>query len=203
MVRHSRRSYRGTPLLSGSGHTRKQSNSLDAVTHMQMIVSRSVYMVRYPRSSYIVSPLLSGSGHPRSQINSLDAVIHLQESPPQRRFLVRMQLTLHATRPTPHGGALRLVQAMSAWSVKTQRAPFRRCMDARVYGHTTTAIHDKNNPPPPAFTKADRYRRGQHDSWGGTTASNTSLAERAVARSRKYAFYQSIVARHTKEYRQV
>ena len=34
----------------------------------------------------------------------------------------RMQLTLHATRPTPHG-ASRLVQAMSAWSVKTRRAP--------------------------------------------------------------------------------
>ena len=55
--------------------------------------------------------------------------------------LSRMQLTLHATRRTPHG-ASRLVQAMSAWSVKTRRAPSRHCRDARVYGHTTTAMHD-------------------------------------------------------------
>ena len=40
-------------------------------------------------------------------------------SPPRR-----MQLTLHATRRTPHG-ASRLVQAMSAWSVKPQHAPSR------------------------------------------------------------------------------
>ena len=32
-----------------------------------------------------------------------------------------MQLTRHATHPTPHG-ASRLVQAMSAWSVTTRRA---------------------------------------------------------------------------------
>ena len=56
-------------------------------------------------------------------------------------LLSRMQLTLHATRRTPHG-ASRLVLAMSAWSVKTRRAPFRYCRDARVYGHTTTAMHD-------------------------------------------------------------
>ena len=38
------------------------------------------------------------------------------------------------TRPTPHG-ASRLVQGMSAWSVKTRHAPSRHCRDARVYGH--------------------------------------------------------------------
>ena len=26
--------------------------------------------------------------------------------------------------------------------MKTRRAPFRHCRDARVYGHTTTATHD-------------------------------------------------------------
>ena len=36
-------------------------------------------------------------------------------------ILSRMQLTVHATRRTPHG-ASRLVPAMSAWSVKTRRA---------------------------------------------------------------------------------
>ena len=52
-----------------------------------------------------------------------------------------IHLILHATRRTPNG-ASRLGQAMSAWSVKTRRAPSRHCRDARVYGHTTTAMHD-------------------------------------------------------------
>ena len=41
--------------------------------------------------------------------------------------------------------------AMSAWSVKTRRAPSRHCRDARVYDHTTTAMHDVEYtlPPPP------------------------------------------------------
>ena len=58
-----------------------------------------------------------------------------------------MPLTLHATRRKPHG-ASRLVLAMSAWSVKTRRAPPRPCGDARVYGHTTTAMHDMSTPRP-------------------------------------------------------
>ena len=57
-----------------------------------------------------------------------------------------MQLTLHATRPTPHY-ASRLVQAMSAWLVKTRRASSRHCKDA-VYGHMTAAMHDNEYPPP-------------------------------------------------------
>ncbi|CAM9875799.1 unnamed protein product, partial [Laminaria digitata] len=52
-----------------------------------------------------------------------------------------MPPTLHATRRTPHG-ASRLVQAMSAWSVITRRAPSRHCRDSRVSGHTTAAMHD-------------------------------------------------------------
>ena len=60
-----------------------------------------------------------------------------------------MQLTLHATSPTPHG-ASRLVQAMPACSVKTRRAPSRHCRDARAYGHTSTAMHD-NEYTTPAF----------------------------------------------------
>ena len=49
--------------------------------------------------------------------------------------LSRMQVTLHTTRRIPHGKS-RLVQAMSAWSVKTRRAPHRHSRDARVYDHT-------------------------------------------------------------------
>ena len=37
---------------------------------------------------------------------------------------------------------------MSAWSVKTRRAPSRHCSDARVYGYTTAAAHDNEYPPP-------------------------------------------------------
>ena len=61
--------------------------------------------------------------------------------------LSRMQLTLHATRRTPHG-ASRLVLAMSPWSVETRRAPSRHCRDARVYGPTTTAMLDDEYTPP-------------------------------------------------------
>ena len=50
-----------------------------------------------------------------------------------------MQLTLHATRRTPHGTS-RLVQPMSAWSVKTRRAPPQHCRGARAIPHTTMVI---------------------------------------------------------------
>ena len=67
-----------------------------------------------------------------------------------------MQLTLHATRRKPHG-ASRLVQAMSAWSVETRRAPSRRCGDARVDGHTTTAVRDIEFTPLP-LDGSDRFQ---------------------------------------------
>ena len=87
---------------------------------------------------------VSGSGHTRKQMNLLDAL----SKSASKEVLSRMQLTLHATRPTPHG-ASHLVQAMSVWSVKTGGAPSRHCRDARVYGHTTSAMHDISSPPPP------------------------------------------------------
>ena len=65
----------------------------------------------------------------------------MQENPPLKAVLSRMQLTLRATRRTPHGASLS-VQAMSAWSVKAGRAPSRHCRGARVYGHATTAMHE-------------------------------------------------------------
>ena len=49
---------------------------------------------------------------------------------------------------------------MSAWSVKTRRAPSRHFTNARVYGHTTTATHDMSTPlyrlPVPTFIAYDR-----------------------------------------------
>ena len=83
-----------------------------------------------------------------------------------RAVFRRMQSTLHATRRTPPHGASRLVQAMSAWWVKTQRAPSRHSRDARVYGHTTTAMHKLSTPPSPPtpppsshLTHHDRHHR--------------------------------------------
>ena len=89
---------------------------------------------------------VSGSGHTGKKINSFDAAIHMQESPPSQAVLRRMQLTLHATRRTTHGSS-RLVLAMSAWSAKIRRNPPRHCRDARVYGHTTTAMHHTEYTP--------------------------------------------------------
>jgi len=81
----------------------------------------------------------------RKQLKSFDAVIHMQDSVPNvaksssQAVLSRMQLTLHANRPTPYG-ALHLVQATPAWSVETRRGPCRHCPDARVCQRTTTAM---------------------------------------------------------------
>ena len=109
-----------------------------------MIVSRSAHMVSHPRGSYIVIPhCCLWGGHTKKVIG---AVIHKQQSrhtmPKSvlRAVFGRMQFTLHATRRTPHD-ASHLVQAMPAWLVKTRRAPPRHSRDARVYGHTTTAMH--------------------------------------------------------------
>ena len=62
-----------------------------------------------------------------------------------RAVLSRMQITLHATRQPPHG-ASRLMQALSAWSVR--RTLSRQYSDASVYGHTTTASARYEYTPP-------------------------------------------------------
>ena len=96
-----------------------------------MIVSRRVYGKAPMRPLHSNLNAVCASGHIGKQINSFDAVIHMQEKSASNAFLSRMQLTLHETRRTPHG-ASRLVLAMSAWSLKTRRAPSRHCKDARV-----------------------------------------------------------------------
>ena len=65
-----------------------------------------------------------------------------------RMVLGRMQLTLHATRRAYHRVS-RLMNAISAWSVKTHHIPSRHRRDVRVYGHTTTATHETSTPPLP------------------------------------------------------
>ena len=84
----------------------------------------------------------------------IGAVIHQQQNTHKlpksilRAVLGRMQFTLHETRGTPHGTS-RLVQAMPAGLVKTRRAPSRHSRHARVYCHTTTAMHKLSTPLPP------------------------------------------------------
>ena len=58
---------------------------------------------------------------------SFEDIIHRKST--SRAVPSRMQITLYETRSTPHG-ASRSVLAMSAWSVKTRRAPCRHCRDA-------------------------------------------------------------------------
>ena len=64
--------------------------------------------------------------------------------------LGRMQLTLSATRRTPHG-ASSFVRSMSTWSVKTRRTPPRHGRAARVYGLTAmnTTMHGNGYTPRP------------------------------------------------------
>ena len=72
------------------------------------------------------------------------------------QFTLLMQLAEHLT-------ALRAwcKQHLPAWCVKTRRAPSRHSRDARVHGHTTTAMHKLSTsprPPPPSpstFAAAD------------------------------------------------
>ena len=86
--------------------------------------------------SYIVCPLLSPEVA-RPETNQFIGRGHPYARPSQKWFLVGckspfMRLVQHLTA----------LGAMSAWSVKIQRAPSRHCMDARVYGHMTTAMHE-------------------------------------------------------------
>ena len=111
-----------------------------------MIVSRSAYTVRHPRGSYIIYPLLSLEATTPENPPPINSMLSSICKSASQAVLSRMQLTLHATRRTPHG-ASGLAQAMSAWSAESRPAPSRRCRDARVYIHSTTAMHDMSTPP--------------------------------------------------------
>ena len=95
------------------------------------------------------------SVHTRKQSNSL-AVSSISEkvgtrcrSPCYERFVEGCSSPFLRPRRTPHG-ASRLVRAMPACLVKTRRAPSRHSKEARVYGHTTTVMHNLSTPPPPS-----------------------------------------------------
>ena len=92
-----------------------------------------------------------------------------------------MQRTRHGARRTPRG-ASRLVQAVSAWSVKTRRAPSRRCRDARVYGHATTAMHDSEYTPSRGLKSTD----GLIDRPADRTANGTTVISQASSMKRTF-----------------
>ena len=100
-------------------------------------------------------PTLSGVATPEDTVThwrchpiSKKVSRHIVPNSVLRAVLGRMQFTLDATRRTLHGASHQM-QAMSAWLVKTRRAPSRRSRNARFYGHTTTAIHKLITPPHP------------------------------------------------------
>ena len=67
-------------------------------------------------------------------------------SPSRKRFFLGcsstfMRLAKYPTAPRAW------CRKMSAWSVKTRRAPSRFCRGARVYRYTTTAMHDSEYTP--------------------------------------------------------
>ena len=87
-------------------------------------------------------------------------LIHAARKSASRAVLGRMQLTLHATRRIHHDASKSLVVAISAWPVKTRRAPPRHYRDARVYGHTTTAMYDHEYPPPLVWSLRELDNQG-------------------------------------------
>ena len=101
----------------------------------------SVYTVGHPRcKSYVEYPLLSPEGA-TPQINRSIRLCHpYARKSPSQAVLSRMKLTPSSDSPNTSRFASRLVQAMSAWSVKTRRAPSRHCRDgeglwSNDYGH--------------------------------------------------------------------
>ena len=89
-----------------------------------MIGSCSVYGEAPMRQLHDNLIAVSGSGHTGKQNQSIRRCHPYARKSASRAVLSVMQLTIQATRRTPHG-ASRLVLAMSAWSVKTRRAPSR------------------------------------------------------------------------------
>ena len=122
---------------------------------MNRITYQVVFTVGHPRGScYTLPPLLSlsVSGNTRKKMGALK-VLPVRKCASQA-VLGRMPPTLHATRRKPRG-AWRLVQTMSASSVKTRRAPSRQCRDARegLWSHDDGHACYRVHPAPRAAAK--------------------------------------------------
>ena len=129
---------------------------------------------------------VSGSGHTGDQINSLKLSSICKSA--SQAVLGKMQFTLHATRRTPHG-ASRLVQAMSACSVKTRHAPSRQSRDARVYGQYDYGHAQKLStpPPPPSLPDCRRDERVSHNAHrpvGPVPDAHEAVPQRTIGENR-------------------
>ena len=119
----------------GAGHRERNACYIHAVFMCHLHLSRRLFFfvtLNYVRA--ILPPAPLPTRNPGRGSHS-----RLSPSPPRlpkrltKRFLVGcsspfMRLVEYVT-----AGGSRLVQARCAWSVKTRRAPSRRCRDARVY----------------------------------------------------------------------
>ena len=59
----------------------------------------------------------------------------------------------HRRNESPRNTTKPALDSSKAWSVETRPAPSRHSRDGRVYGHTTTAMHETSTPPFPSRQK--------------------------------------------------
>ena len=122
-----------------------------------MIASRNRNMVRRPRGSFIVVTPIAVSGVATPENKETHWRCHPQcnkNGHTVPNFVLQRNLEGCSSpfmRFADHLTALpsRLVQAMSAWLVKSRRAPSRLGRDARVYDHTTTTMYKLSTLPHP------------------------------------------------------
>ena len=115
----------------------------------EMVESRSIYGKAPTSQIHRTLIAVRRSAHTEEYVNSLKLSSMYVQVRLTSSFLARCSSPFNATRRTPHGPS-RLVLTMPAWPVKPRRAPPRHCRSARVYGHTTTAMHEIEHTPPPA-----------------------------------------------------
>ena len=92
-------------------------------------------------SSITLPPLPPSIGHTTTAMHKLSTPRARPPVPPSTKAI------LHATRNT----SLRFdvgARDVCLVTVKTRHAPSRHCGDARVYGHTTTAMREVSTRPP-------------------------------------------------------
>ena len=113
---------------------KKATNVKHAQNDVSLSLQSCCWVSTDPFSRGCLSPAAEGDiSSPYSKLSSMrKKSTHKVPMSASRAVVSRMQRTLHATRRTPHGASL-LVHAISAWSMKAQRAPFRHGRDARVY----------------------------------------------------------------------
>ena len=89
----------------------------------------------------VLLAVCSRHGHHPPSTRSIHSALSTSQS-----VITKMKVIPNATRRAPHGPS-RLVQAMSARSVKTRHAPSRQCRDTRAQDHTTTAMQEIEYTP--------------------------------------------------------